>query len=152
MPPVVFPPAQPYSPFPLFGLHSHLLKRNPVPTKVVLGEDFRRFVVSESGSESPEVIDERRDSPCSMLPFPAPARPIRDFGSGSSSGKLPQAMAHQLNNVLTVILGHTEFLLKRPESAENFHLRVAEIRQAAERGLLLTEQLLASMNPRRPSR
>jgi hypothetical protein len=36
-----------------------------------------------------------------------------------------------------VILGHTEFLLKRDESKESSRLRITEIRSAAERGALL---------------
>ena len=57
---------------------------------------------------------------------------------------LANGVAHEFNNLLTVILGHTEFLLKRDESKEVHRLRVAKIRSAAERGAWLTKELLAS--------
>ena len=58
-------------------------------------------------------------------------------------GQLAGGIAYDFNNLLTVILGHSEFLLKRGESRENSRLRVEEIRKAAERGAWLTSQLLA---------
>jgi two-component system, cell cycle sensor histidine kinase and response regulator CckA len=58
-------------------------------------------------------------------------------------GQLAGGIAHDFNNLLTVILGHSEFLLKRDEPAMSRRGRIEEIRKAAERGALLTNQLLA---------
>jgi two-component system cell cycle sensor histidine kinase/response regulator CckA len=58
-------------------------------------------------------------------------------------GQLAGGIAHDFNNLLTVILGQSEFLLKRDELPESFRQRVEEIRKAAERGAWLTSQLLA---------
>ncbi len=57
-------------------------------------------------------------------------------------GQLAAGVAHNFNNLLTVIAGFTELLLaRRPHSADRDDLE--EIRKAAQRGALLTRQLLA---------
>ena len=58
-------------------------------------------------------------------------------------GQLAGGIAHDFNNLLTVILGNSEFLLKRNETAAKRRERIDEIRKAAERGAWLTSQLLA---------
>src|SRR5258708_3673005 len=58
-------------------------------------------------------------------------------------GQLAGGISHDFNNLLTVILGHSEFLLKRDEPAMSRRVRIDEIRKAAERGAWLTNQLLA---------
>src|SRR4030081_667171 len=58
-------------------------------------------------------------------------------------GQLAGGIAHDFNNLMTVILGHTEFLLKRNEPAKIRRARIDEIWKAAERGAWLTNQLLA---------
>jgi phospho-acceptor domain-containing protein len=83
-------------------------------------------------------------------PGPHPTVPEHDDREATS----PPAggnLAHEFNNLFTVILGHTEFLLKRDESKESSRLRVAEIRSAAERGALLTKHLLAFTRGQSPS-
>ena len=57
-------------------------------------------------------------------------------------GQLAAGVAHNFNNLLTVIAGFTELLVMRhPEGADRNDLE--EIRKAAQRGALLTRQLLA---------
>ena len=57
-------------------------------------------------------------------------------------GQLAAGVAHNFNNLLTVIAGFTELLLaRRPEGLERSDLE--EIKKAAGRGAVLTRQLLA---------
>ena len=57
-------------------------------------------------------------------------------------GQLAAGVAHNFNNLLTVIAGFTELLVMRhPDGADRNDLE--EIRKAAQRGALLTRQLLA---------
>ena len=90
-------------------------------------------------------------APLEMSPFgthpPVPERDDREAMSPFAGENL----AHEFNNLLTVILGQTEFLLKRDESKESSRLRVTEIRSAAERGRQLTKQLLAFTRGQSPS-
>lgn len=60
-----------------------------------------------------------------------------------SVGRLAGGVAHDFNNMLGVILGHTELAMERkvPDSRLQIHLQ--EIRKAAERSASLTRQLLA---------
>jgi signal transduction histidine kinase len=58
-------------------------------------------------------------------------------------GALAGGMAHEFNNLLSVILGHAEFLMSEPGQTADGVEALAEIRSAAERGAALTRQLLA---------
>ena len=60
-----------------------------------------------------------------------------------SVGRLAGGVAHDFNNILTVILGHSELALARVHSGEPIHEDLMEIRNAAERSADLTRQLLA---------
>ena len=71
---------------------------------------------------------------------------LEQAGWIKSAGLLSTDFTHELNNLLTVILGHTEFLLMHKESPGIFCLRVEEIRNAAARGLWLTNQAITSLS------
>lgn len=60
-----------------------------------------------------------------------------------SVGRLAGGVAHDFNNMLNVILGHTELVLERADPADSFYSNLEEIRIAAERSADLTRQLLA---------
>src|SRR5260370_6587952 len=75
---------------------------------------------------------------------PSPGgRAAQEISKMEAIGQLAGGSAHDFNNLLPVILGHSEFLLKRDESAKSRRGRIEEIRKAAERGAWLTNQLLA---------
>ncbi len=58
-------------------------------------------------------------------------------------GRLAGGIAHDLNNILTVILGSTDLLFTDNADPAAFRENVAEIRSAAERAAQLVAQLLA---------
>jgi nitrogen-specific signal transduction histidine kinase/CheY-like chemotaxis protein len=57
-------------------------------------------------------------------------------------GQLAAGVAHNFNNLLTVIAGFTELLMARHEHSADYS-DLEEIRKAAQRGAVLTRQLLA---------
>lgn len=60
-----------------------------------------------------------------------------------SVGRLAGGVAHDFNNMLSVILGHTELALEEMEPGQPLYSDLQEIRKAAERSAALTRQLLA---------
>ncbi|MGA2477360.1 MAG: PAS domain S-box protein [Spirochaetia bacterium] len=60
-----------------------------------------------------------------------------------SVGRLAGGVAHDFNNMLGVILGHTEMALELVDPGQPVHADLEEIRKAAERSADLTRQLLA---------
>ena len=60
-----------------------------------------------------------------------------------SIGRLAGGVAHDFNNMLTVILGNAELALDRPDLPPPVHADLTEIHKAAERSANLTRQLLA---------
>ena len=60
-----------------------------------------------------------------------------------SVGRLAGGVAHDFNNMLSVILGHTELALGQLDAAQPLHADLLEIRSAATRSADLTRQLLA---------
>jgi two-component system, cell cycle sensor histidine kinase and response regulator CckA len=60
-----------------------------------------------------------------------------------SVGRLAGGVAHDFNNMLSVIIGHAEMALEQVDPAAPLHTDLEEIRQAAQRSADLTRQLLA---------
>ncbi len=60
-----------------------------------------------------------------------------------SIGRLAGGVAHDFNNMLGVILGHTELALQQSEAQGALRADLQEIRDAAQRSAALTRQLLA---------
>ncbi|MCA1792717.1 MAG: PAS domain S-box protein [Desulfobacteraceae bacterium] len=60
-----------------------------------------------------------------------------------SVGRLAGGVAHDFNNMLGVILGHTEFALEKAEEHHDLYADLKEIQSAAKRSADITKQLLA---------
>jgi PAS domain S-box-containing protein len=60
-----------------------------------------------------------------------------------SMGRLAGGVAHDNNNMLSVIVNHTEIALRHVDPSHRVHADLVAIRQAAERSANLTKQLLA---------
>ncbi|MDO9043045.1 MAG: ATP-binding protein [Desulfocapsaceae bacterium] len=60
-----------------------------------------------------------------------------------SVGRLAGGVAHDFNNMLGVIMGHTELALRQVDPASPLNAHLIEISKAAERSADLTRQLLA---------
>ncbi|MEN6507335.1 MAG: PAS domain S-box protein [Smithella sp.] len=60
-----------------------------------------------------------------------------------SVGRLAGGVAHDFNNMLGVILGHTELVMEITNPEQPIHSHLREVRKAAERSANLTRQLLA---------
>jgi signal transduction histidine kinase/DNA-binding response OmpR family regulator len=58
-------------------------------------------------------------------------------------GKLAGGVAHEFNNIMTTIIGHSELLLDDLPAESPLCKNASEIRQAADRAAALTRQLLA---------
>jgi PAS domain S-box-containing protein len=58
-------------------------------------------------------------------------------------GRLAGGVAHDFNNLLSIIIGYSELMLARRDSAEFLERGAGEIRKAADRAAGLTRQLLA---------
>jgi PAS domain S-box-containing protein len=60
-----------------------------------------------------------------------------------SVGRLAGGVAHDFNNMLSVIIGHANLALAQPDPTQQFHGNMEQILKAAERSADLTRQLLA---------
>ena len=58
-------------------------------------------------------------------------------------GRLAGGVAHDFNNLMTVVIGHSDLMLMRLSKEDPLYNNVEEIRKAGERAASLTQQLLA---------
>ena len=68
---------------------------------------------------------------------------VRSLQRLESVGRLAGGMAHEVNNQMTVVLGATDFILRRADIAATVRSDVESIRDAAVRSAGITAQLLA---------
>lgn len=68
---------------------------------------------------------------------------LRQAQKMESVGRLAGGVAHDFNNMLSIILGNTEMLLDDSDPDHPFMANLKEIQKAAERSANLTRQLLA---------
>jgi CheY-like chemotaxis protein len=73
----------------------------------------------------------------------APEEQLRQAQKMEAVGRLAGGVAHDFNNVLAVVLGYSELLVRELEEGDRKAEHLSEIQRAAERAASLTRQLLA---------
>src|SRR5216684_916141 len=68
---------------------------------------------------------------------------LRQAQKMEAVGRLAAGVAHDFNNILTVILGNTSMQLRNPHLDEKLSASLQQVERAAERATALTRQLLA---------
>ena len=68
---------------------------------------------------------------------------LRQAHKMEAVGRLAGGIAHDFNNLLTIIRGHSDLLLDRPDDDTSLRRSAEQIRKAADRAVALTRQLLA---------
>ena len=68
---------------------------------------------------------------------------LRNAQQLEAIGRLAGGVAHDFNNILSIIMGHGELLLRTVELDERVRSGLEQIQRAAERAATLTQQLLA---------
>jgi two-component system cell cycle sensor histidine kinase/response regulator CckA len=68
---------------------------------------------------------------------------LRQARKMEAVGRLAGGVAHDFNNMLSVIIGYSEMILDEPELSNPFSTKIREIRKAAKHSADLTRQLLA---------
>ena len=77
---------------------------------------------------------------------------LRQAQKMEAVGRLAAGVAHDFNNILTVILGNTTMQLGRPQLDENLASALRQVVSAAEQATALTRQLLAYSRKQIPTR
>ena len=77
---------------------------------------------------------------------------LRDARRLEAIGRLAGGVAHDFSNILSVITGYSELMLKRLEPTDPLRAGAESIRKAAAWGLNLTQHMLASSRAATPSR
>ena len=68
---------------------------------------------------------------------------LRQAQKMEAVGRLATGVAHDFNNIITVLLGYSDELIEEAEENTPVHSAAVEVRRAADRASALTQQLLA---------
>ncbi|MBM9521004.1 PAS domain S-box protein [Desulforhopalus vacuolatus] len=111
---------------------------------IVIGEETR--IVSTNKSPFTNPITGARNLVATLRDITDTKRLEEQFNQAQkmeSVGRLAGGVAHDFNNMLGVILGHTDIILAQLKTSQPFIDNLKEIKKAAERSSQLTRQLLA---------
>jgi two-component system cell cycle sensor histidine kinase/response regulator CckA len=68
---------------------------------------------------------------------------VRQAAKMEAVGQLAGGIAHDFNNLMTIVRGYTDLVLAEPATSGDVRDDLSEVRNAADRATLLTQQLLA---------
>jgi two-component system, cell cycle sensor histidine kinase and response regulator CckA len=85
-------------------------------------------------------ISERQRAAASLR---AAEEQLRQAQKMEAIGRLAGGVAHDINNMMTVVLGYADLLLGQLDPADPTHGMISEIKRAADRSAGITRQLLA---------
>jgi two-component system, cell cycle sensor histidine kinase and response regulator CckA len=68
---------------------------------------------------------------------------LRQAQKMEAIGRLAGGVAHDINNMMTVVVGYTELLLSRLDPSDPTYEMISEVKRAADRSAGITRQLLA---------
>ena len=72
---------------------------------------------------------------------------LRQTQRAEAFGQLVGGVAHDFNNMLSVIIGYSQIMMEETDTSEENHIFLSEIEKAAARASSLTNQLLAFNKP-----
>lgn len=101
-------------------------------------ESMGNIILDENGAPSQMVIVSRDITERKRL-----EQQLLQAQKMDALGKLAGGVAHDFNNLITAIIGYSEFLIEKFKNDEQTRGDLEEIKKAAERGSSLTRQLLA---------
>jgi two-component system, cell cycle sensor histidine kinase and response regulator CckA len=117
-----------------------------------VAEPFEKEYIRADGTRIPVLVGvamlDASESTCIMYIVDLSARRLledrlRHAQKMEAIGQLAGGVAHDFNNLLTVILGHANLLVDELEAHEALRESAEEIREAGNRAVTMTRQLLA---------
>src|ERR1017187_9853970 len=111
------------------GAHDYIMKRNLVRLAPAIERELREAQTRGARKAAEEALRQSEEQ-------------LRQAHKIEAVGRLASGVAHDFNNILTVITGHSELLLRQLDADDSRRKNAEQIEKAAYRAAALTRQLL----------